>query len=139
MRGLCGDARAGQRRHFVAATRRGRRDRFGVGRQCARCRSSPVLAEVLGVPVSTVRRWLRRFAARAEQIRVFFSVLAHDLDPLLPVVKQSGTAVADAVEAIGVAARAAVLRLGPVEAWLFASFASHGRLLSNTGWPLSGA
>ena len=97
------------------------------------------LASTLGVPVSTVRRWLRRFAANAEQIRVFFSVLGHDLDPLLPVVKQSGTAVGDAVEAIGVAARAAVLRLGPVEAWQFASSASHGRLLSNTGWPLSAA
>jgi hypothetical protein len=87
------------------------------------------VALLVGVPVSTVRGWLRRFARNAEM------VLAHDLDPLLGPIGPALTVVADAVEAIGVAARAAVLRLGPVGSWSFASSASRGRLLSNTGWP----
>ena len=90
-------------------------------------------AGVVGVPVSTVRGWLRRFAANAEQVRVLFTVLAHDLDPLLAPIAPRGTRVGDAVEAIAVAARAAALRLAPVEPWQFASMASRGRLLSNTG------
>lgn len=39
-------------------------------------------ASMLSLPVSTVRGWLRRFAANAEAVRVWFTVLAHDLDPL---------------------------------------------------------
>ncbi len=95
-----------------------------------------MVAVLSGVPVSTARGWLRRFAVNAEPVRVWFTVLAHDLDPLLAPITAMATVVGDAVEAIGVAARAASLRLGPVEAWLFASSASRGRLLSNTGWPL---
>ncbi len=90
---------------------------------------------MLGVPVSTVRGWLRRFARSAESIRVWFTVLAHDLDPMLASVAPAGTPVGDAVEAVAVAARAASLRLAPVGPWRFASAASRGRLLSNTGWP----
>ena len=90
-------------------------------------------AGIVGVTVSTVRGWLRRFAANAEQVRVLFTVLAHDLDPLLAPIAPTGTAVGDAVEAIAVAARAASLRLAPVEPWQFASMASQGRLLCNTG------
>lgn len=92
-------------------------------------------ATMVGVPVSTVRGWLRRFARSAEQVRVWFTVLAHDLDPMLAPLAPTGTPVGDAVEAIAVAARAASLRLAVVEPWRFASAASRGRLLSNTGWP----
>lgn len=91
--------------------------------------------EMLGLPVSTVRGWLRRFARNAELVRVWFTVLAHGLDPMLGPIDSALSVFGDAVEAIGVAARAAVLRLGPVEPWPFASEASRGRLLSNTGWP----
>ena len=97
------------------------------------------VAAMLGLPVSTVRGWLRRFAANAEQVRVWFTVLAHDLDPLLAPIAPTGTAVGDAVEAVAVAARAASLRLAPVAPWSFASSASRGRLLSNTGWPWAAA
>jgi hypothetical protein len=90
---------------------------------------------MVGVPVSMVRGWFRRFALNAEQVRVWFTVLAHDLDPLLAPVASTGTPVGDAVEAIAVAARAASLRLTPVAPWQFASAASRGRLLANTGWP----
>lgn len=90
---------------------------------------------MLAVPVSTVRGWLRRFARNAEQVRVWFTVLAHDLDPMLAPVAPTGTLFGDAVEAVAVAARAASLRLVAVEPWRFASAASRGCLLSNTGWP----
>ena len=96
-------------------------------------------AAVAGAPESTVRRWLRRFADMAESIRVWFTVLAHDLDPLLAPILATGTAFGDGVEAIAVAARAASLRLAPVEPWAFASKASGGRLISNTRWPWAGA
>jgi len=92
-------------------------------------------AVVSGVPVSTVRGWLRRFAAAVVEIRVWFTALAHDLDRLLSPVQPAGSVFADAVEAVGVAARAAVLRLGVRAPWSFASAASGGRLLSNTGCP----
>lgn len=92
-------------------------------------------AAMVGAPVSTVRGWLRRFSANAEAVRVWFAVLAHDLDPMLAPLAPTGTAVGDAVEAVAVAARAASLRLAPVAPWSFASTASRGRLLSNAGWP----
>jgi len=92
-------------------------------------------AAMLGLPVSTVRGWLRRFARSAESVRVWFTVLAHDHDPMLAPLAPTGTPLGDAVEAIAVAARAVSLRLAPVEPWRFASAASRGRLLSNTGWP----
>jgi len=92
-----------------------------------------VAAGVAGVTVSTVRGWLRRFAANAEEVRVLFTVLAHDLDPLLAPIVPTASSIGDAVEAIAVAARAAALRLAPLEPWQFASMASRGRLLSNTG------
>jgi len=94
---------------------------------------------MVGVPVSTVRGWLRRLASNAEAIRVWFTVLAHSLDPMLAPLASTGTPIGDAVEAIGVAARAASLRLAPVLPWSFASSASCGRLLSNTGWPWAAA
>lgn len=96
-------------------------------------------ALLVGVPPSTVRGWLRRMAVNAEQVRVWFTVLAHDLDPMLDPVAPTGTAVGDAVEAIAVAARAASLRLAPMAPWSFASTASRGRLLSNTSCPWAAA
>lgn len=92
-------------------------------------------AGVAGVPFATVRGWLRRFAVVADAVRARFTVLAHDLDPLLGPIAATGSAVGDAVEAIGVAARAAVLRFGPVDAWQFAASVTIGRLLCNTSCP----
>ena len=66
---------------------------------------------------------------------MWFTVLAHDLDRLLDALQPQQTMFGDAVEAVGVAARAAVLRLGVRGPWSFASAASGGRLLSNTGCP----
>ncbi|MGH3452698.1 MAG: helix-turn-helix domain-containing protein [Haloechinothrix sp.] len=91
-------------------------------------------AAALGVHVSTVRNWLRRFASAADAVRVFFTAWAHRLDPGLGPLAPAGGSFADAVEAVAVAARAAVQRFGLRPPWHFASAASGGRLLSNTSW-----
>jgi hypothetical protein len=94
-----------------------------------------VAARVVGVAFATVRGWLRRFTVVADAERARFTVLAHELDPLLVAIRATGGVVGDAVEAIGQAARAAALRFGPVDAWQFAASATAGRLLCNTSCP----
>lgn len=93
----------------------------------------------LGVQPSTVRNWLRRFASAAEAIRAFFTALAHQLDSMLTPLAPAASVLADAVEAVAVAARAAVQRFGPRHPWRFASAASGGALLANTGCLYPGA
>jgi Domain of unknown function (DUF6431) len=94
------------------------------------------LARALGRCESTVRRWLRAFRDRAELIRVHFTRWAYALDPDLGPMVAAGSATADALEAIGVAARAWAQRYGPAGAWALASRLSGGALLCNTGGPL---
>jgi Homeodomain-like domain len=104
----------------------------------ARKASLRQIAASLGVPLSTVRGWLGRFAERAVLIAGHFTRLAAWLDPSTGACEPRGSPspLADAVEAIGVAAVAAARRLGahtgPFE---FASGATGGRLLSNTNVP----
>jgi hypothetical protein len=90
------------------------------------------IAERLGVPAVTVRGWLRRFGARAAAIAAFFTqwalALAPGSDPPAP----TGSAVSDAVEAVGVATRAAVWRFGPGPVWARAARLTGGGLLANT-------
>lgn len=94
------------------------------------------IAAAVGAPLSTVRGWLGRFAARAALIAGHFARLAAWLDPSVVVAEPRGSPLAEAVEAIGLAAVAAARRLGahsgPFE---FASGASGGRLLCNTNAP----
>lgn len=87
------------------------------------------IAELLGRPVGTVRAWLRRFAAHAESFRVLFTRLLFALDPEADGARPAGSLFADAVEAVGLAAAAAVRMFGPRPAWQFASSASRGLLL----------
>lgn len=94
------------------------------------------IAVRLGVPAWRVRRWLRRFAERATAIREHFCRWAFALDVSVAAAAPGVDDFVDAVEAIGVAARAAVLAHGPRPAWCWASFASGGVLLSNTRCPL---
>lgn len=96
-----------------------------------------LIAGRLGVPKDTVRGWLRRFASRAELIRAHFTRCAFALDPELGVIGPAGNVAADALQAIGVAVRAWVLRFGPGPVWRIAGSLSTGRLLSNTSSPLS--
>lgn len=97
-----------------------------------------VAAAVVGRPASTVRGWLRRLRARAILVAAHFSAWAYRLDPNLAPIVPAGTALSDALEAIGVAARAASLRLGPRPGWSWASVLSAGLLISNTSspWPV---
>lgn len=94
------------------------------------------IAAELGVPLSTVRGWLGRFAERAALIAGHFARLAAWLDPSAVTSEPRGSPLVCAVEAIGVAAVAAARRLGahtgPFE---FASGATGGRLLCNTSAP----
>jgi Homeodomain-like domain/Domain of unknown function (DUF6431) len=90
------------------------------------------IAARLGVPADTVRGWLRRFAERAELVRAHFTRCAVALDVELGAVLPAGSGVADALEAIAVAARAWVLRFGPGDPWRIASVLSGGGLLCNT-------
>jgi hypothetical protein len=96
-----------------------------------------VVAALLGRPVDTVRGWLRRFAARAEAVRVAFTVLLVDTgpDPMVPAA--TGSVFADAVAAVVGAAVAVAARwpvLGVVSPWLAASAATAGGLLAPS-WP----
>jgi hypothetical protein len=90
------------------------------------------IARRLGVHADTVRGWLRRFAGRAEVIRAHFTRWTVALDPEIGAMLPAGSGLADALEAIAVAARAWVLRFGPGDPWRIASVLSGGVLLSNT-------
>jgi hypothetical protein len=102
----------------------------------ARNESLRQIAAALGVPLSTVRGWLGRFAEQAALIAGHFARLAAWLDPSAVTPEPRGSPLECAVEAIGVAAVAAARRLGahagPFE---FASGATGGRLLCNTTQP----
>ena len=95
-----------------------------------------VIAEMLGRPASTVRGWLRAFAARAELVRATFTALAAGLvtDPPLP--GPAGSALAEAVAAVAAAAAAAArfLAVGEVARWRLAAAVTSGMLLARS-WP----
>jgi hypothetical protein len=95
------------------------------------------LARALGRWENTVRRWLRAFRDRAEAIRAHFTLWAHALDVDLGPIGATGSPLGDAVEAIGVAARAAVQRYGSISPWAIASRLTAGALLCNTNRALS--
>lgn len=94
-----------------------------------------LIARRLGVHADTVRGWLRRFAEHAERIRMHFTRWAVVLDVEIGAVLPAGSGIADALEAIAVAARAWVLRFGPGDPWRIASALSGGVLLGNTSSP----
>lgn len=63
------------------------------------------IARRLDVPADTVRGWLRRFSARASEVREHFTRLAHALGADLGAIEPRASPLADALEAVGVAAR----------------------------------
>jgi hypothetical protein len=94
------------------------------------------IATGLAVASSTVRGWLRRFAAHAEGIRAGFTVLARDLDPDPGPIEATGSVFADAVSAVRAAASAAGVRwpfVLTVSMWEFAGVVTGGRLLAPCG------
>lgn len=90
------------------------------------------IATGLGTPLDTVRGWFRQFTRRAEELRVQLWAFAHVLDPELEPIAPSGGRLADAVEALGIAMRAAGRRLGPRPGFGWASALTGGLLLANT-------
>jgi hypothetical protein len=101
----------------------------------ARGTGCKAVAVLVDRPFSTVRGWLRRARARAHTLAAHFMIWAHRLDPNLGPIAPGGGALANVVETLGVAARAASLRLGPRPAWSWASALTGGTLLSNTSSP----
>jgi hypothetical protein len=97
------------------------------------------VAEQLGRPAETVRDWLARFRARDELVAAHFWRWARALDGGVLPVASGGSQLVDAVEAIGVCTRAAVLVLGRRSPWSWVSALTGGGLLSiNTSppWPV---
>lgn len=88
------------------------------------------IAAVLGRSASTVRGWLRRFEARAEDLRVLFTRLLYALDPEAGPLLPRESVFADAVEALGRAGAAAIRRLAPGSPWEFASRVTAGLMLA---------
>lgn len=99
-------------------------------------RTRAEVSRAAGAPWDTVRGWVRRFGERAVEIRAEFATLAHSWDAELGPIEPRGSTVLDALEAIGVAAAAAVRRFGPTPSWTLVAGASGGRLLSNTSSPV---
>ncbi|MDA8117562.1 MAG: helix-turn-helix domain-containing protein [Actinomycetota bacterium] len=93
------------------------------------------IATRLGRPAETVRGWLRRFSSRAAPIQAHFHHWALALDPRLETITPQGSPLAEALEAIGLAARAAGLVFGPRAAWSWVSAMTAGALLANTNSP----
>ena len=96
------------------------------------------IAAALGRSVSTVRGWLRRLSARADELRGWFVGLAVEMaEPLARAPPEaSPSPLGLLVRAIADAFLAARLRLGPGAVrggvWAFSSAATSGRLLANT-------
>jgi hypothetical protein len=87
----------------------------------------------LGLPPDTVRGWIRRASARAQWLRVQGTTAAHAFDPMHPPITAAGdgSAFADALSALGLAAAAARRRLGPIAPpWQLVAVLAHGRLLA---------
>ena len=93
------------------------------------------IATMLYRPPETVRGWLRRFASKAETLCAHFRHWALALDARLEEITPQDSVSTDALEAIGLATRAASVLLGPRPPWCWASAMTGGMLLSNTSSP----
>lgn len=93
------------------------------------------IATAVGMPRSTVRGWMSRFADVAEIVRAHLTRWALWLDSGLVRLEPSGDPLGDAVAAVAAAGEVAAERLGIGCRWQFASAATGGRLLCNTTSP----
>jgi len=92
---------------------------------------SRTIAADLGVPVDTVRAWLRRVRGRAESVRRAATLRAHELDPMLDPISPTGDPLGDALSALGHAAAASRRRLGTVgKPWQLIGMITAGSLLA---------
>jgi len=88
------------------------------------------IAERLGLARSTVRGWLARFRGRASMVVEFFCRWALVLEPGGAVVMPSGDGLVDAVAAVGMATRAAVMVGAAPSPWRAAAVVTRGALLA---------
>ena len=89
------------------------------------------IASSLGVPADTVRGWLRAANTRAEELRCLATRFLPRLDPCMGPIFPQGSALADALEALGLAAAASVRRLGyTAPPWQIIAAMTRGRLLT---------
>ena len=96
------------------------------------------IATRLGRPAATVRGWLRRFAARAEQTRQHATRWLIRLDPGIFRIEppRAATPTQTALAVLAAATAAADRQLGPARSrWQLASALCSGRLLANTSRP----
>lgn len=97
----------------------------------------------LGVPVATVRGWLRVMGSRLETTRLHLLAVTSRAGVDWAVPKALGSPWSDLLAALGAATVAVTGRfgpvgvLGPVTAWQVAAGCSGGRLLA-PGWPPTG-
>jgi transposase-like protein len=92
-----------------------------------------VIAGQVGLPPTTVRNWLRRFRRRAEHLRGQAVRALFALGGEVPDIEPRATPLADAVEALGLAASTAVHRLGctGTSPWRIIAAISRGLLLAS--------
>ncbi|NMM23996.1 MAG: hypothetical protein HHJ11_10935 [Phycicoccus sp.] len=96
----------------------------------AQGRSHRTIGAELEMPPDTVRGWIRRVTARAQWLHVQGTTMAHEVDAMLPATVPAGSALADAVSALGAAASAVVRRLGRVASpWQIIAVIARRRLL----------
>jgi hypothetical protein len=116
-----------------------RRDEAGVigaalAAAAAAGRGHRAIARMLGRPADTVRGWLRRFAARAEQVRAVFTAVQVSVEVDPPPLEAAGCVVADAVVAMVAAARAVARRwpalMPALSPWEVACALTSGTLLA---------
>lgn len=90
------------------------------------------IARELALPPSTVRNWLRRACGRAEWLRQRAVRAGHDIDICLPFSPPRASILADALDALALAASAAIRRFGWVgtSLWRVIAALSGGHLLS---------
>lgn len=93
--------------------------------------SHQTIAADLDLPVDTVRGWVRRATASVSWLHDRGTTLAHQLDPMLPAMAPTGTALGDAVAALAAAAGAATRRLSLLAPpWQLIALLTGGRLLA---------
>jgi hypothetical protein len=106
----------------------------GVGLlQAAGGHGHRVIADQLELPASTVRNWLRRARRRPGRLRDQAVRALFALSGEIPAIEPRATPLADAVEALGLAASAALRRFGwsGTSAWRIIAARSRGRLLGH--------
>ena len=89
------------------------------------------VAELVALPPTTARGWLRRARANSEAVRGDATVAVHALDPEASPLAPTGSALGDMLEAVGAALAAAIRRFGPVPApWQLAVVITGGAILA---------